>query len=92
MICNSSGNGDWVQPGLSQQDWPEDLDALAAAPKHHILLLENESVRVLDTRVSPGDVVPLHAHRWPFALYIISWSDFIRRDGDGTVLADSRKG
>ncbi len=81
-----------MQAGLSQQDWPEELDALVAAPKHHVLLLENETVRVLDTRVAPGETVSLHTHRWPSALFIVSWSDFVRRDGDGVVLVDSRVG
>lgn len=81
-----------MQPGLSQEDWPEELDALAAAPEHHALLLENGAVRVLDTRVAPEETVPLHTHRWPSALYILSWSDFVRRDGNGTVLVDSRGG
>ena len=72
------------------QPHAEDLDALTAAPHHHILLFENEFVRVLDTRVPPGQIVPLHTHRWPSALYIRSWSDFIRRDADGLTIADSR--
>ena len=79
-----------AKPGA--QNWPEELDALAAAPKHHVLLFENEAVRVLDTRVPAGETVPLHTHRWPSALYILSWSDFVRRDGDGAVVADSRNG
>jgi quercetin dioxygenase-like cupin family protein len=70
--------------------WPDELDALIAAPEHHLLLMENESVRVLDTRVPPGRTVPLHAHRWPSVLYILSWSDFVRRDGEGRVVLDSR--
>jgi quercetin dioxygenase-like cupin family protein len=74
------------------QDWPEELDALAAAPKHHILLFENEAVRVLDTRIPAGETVPMHTHRWPSALYIVSWSDFVRRDGECVVVVDSRKG
>jgi len=74
----------------NQQDWPDELDALNAAPHHHALLFENESVRVLDTRVLPGQTVPLHTHRWPSALYILSYSDFVRRDGTGTVIVDSR--
>jgi quercetin dioxygenase-like cupin family protein len=74
------------------QIWPEELDALIAAPKHHVLLFENEAVRVLDTRVAPGDTVPLHTHCWPSALYIMSWSDFVRRDALGKVVADSRDG
>jgi len=92
VIRNACANGGRVGPGLIQQDWPEELDALVAAPKHHCLLLENETVRVLDTRVAAGDTVPLHTHRWPSALYIVSWSDFVRRDGDGVMLVDSRAG
>lgn len=38
----------------------------------------------------PGQMVPLHTHRWASVLYIVSWSDFVRRDGDGVVVADSR--
>jgi hypothetical protein len=66
------------------------LDALRSAPRHHTLLLENERVRVLETRIPPGDLVPVHTHRWPSVLYILSWSDFIRRDASGTVVLDSR--
>jgi mannose-6-phosphate isomerase-like protein (cupin superfamily) len=54
------------------------------------VLLENETVRVLDTTVQPGEMVPLHTHRWPSVLYLLSWSDFVRRDADGRVTADSR--
>jgi quercetin dioxygenase-like cupin family protein len=72
--------------------WPDELDALLAAPLHHALLFENESVRVLDTHVLPGETVPLHTHRWPAALYILSWSHFVRRDGEGAVMVDSRMG
>jgi hypothetical protein len=70
--------------------WPDALDALQAAPEHHTLLFENELVRVLDTHVLPGQSVPLHTHRWPAALYIRSWSHFVRRDGEGAILLDSR--
>ena len=66
------------------------LDAMAAAPDHHSVLLENDQVRILDTRLRPGEHTPVHVHEWPGALYVLSWSDFIRRDADGTVLADSR--
>jgi mannose-6-phosphate isomerase-like protein (cupin superfamily) len=92
MNCNSSVFGGTVQPGTNYEDWPEELDALIAAPKHHRLLFENEAVRVLDTRVAPGETVPLHMHRWPSSLYIMSWSDFVRREGDGVVVVDSRTG
>ena len=72
--------------------WPESLDALIAAPDHHKLLMENDRVRVLDTLIVPGDITPVHTHRWPGALYVLSWGDFIRRDGEGNVMADTREG
>ena len=34
--------------------------------------------------------MPVHTHRRPSALYVLSWSDFIRRDASGTVVLDSR--
>ena len=70
--------------------WPEELDALQAAPQHHKLLFENETVRVLDTFIPPGEITALHTHQWPASLYIISWSDFIRYDADGNILLDSK--
>lgn len=71
--------------------WPDSLDALIAAPAHHKLLMENEQVRVLETVISPGDTTPLHTHRWPSVYYVISWSDFVRTNDQGQVMADSRQ-
>jgi hypothetical protein len=79
-------------PLASHWPWPDSLDALVAAPALHVVLLENEQVRVLDTRITPGETVPLHTHRWPSVLHIVSWSDFVRRDETGVVLVDSRAG
>ena len=72
------------------ESWPADLDALVAAPEHHTLLFENEAVRILDTRIPAGAKTRAHTHRWPAALYILSWSQFIRRDARGEVTLDSR--
>jgi hypothetical protein len=69
---------------------PEHLDALVAAPEHHTLLFENDIVRMLDTRIKAGDRTPVHTHRWPAALYIVSWSSFVRRDAMGEIVFDSR--
>jgi hypothetical protein len=70
--------------------WPDELDALTADPQHHKLLFENEYVRVLDTCIPPGATTNVHTHRFPAALYVISWSDFIRYDEQGNVVLDSR--
>ena len=66
------------------------LDAMSAAPDHHSVLLENDQVRILDTRLAPGERTPVHTHEWAGALYVLSWSDFVRRDASGNVMADSR--
>ena len=66
------------------------LDAMTAAPDHHDVLLENERVRVLDTRLGPGESTPVHTHCWPAVLYVLGWSDFTRHDADGNVILDSR--
>jgi hypothetical protein len=66
------------------------LDAMTAAPDHHSIILENDHVRVLDTRLRPGEQTPVHAHEWPATLYVLSWSDFVRTDSRGALLLDSR--
>jgi hypothetical protein len=72
--------------------WPESLDALAAAPESHRILFENEDVRVLETRIAPGETTEVHTHRWPGILYVLSCGNFVRRDGDGMLLVDTREG
>jgi hypothetical protein len=75
---------------MQEWTWPDSLDALIAAPAFHRLLLENDRVRVLDVRIPPGQLVPVHTHKWPSVVYVQSASDFIRRDGHGKVILDSR--
>ena len=70
--------------------WPDELDAMTAAPEYHRLLFENEHVRVLEAHVPPGETVPVHTHCWPGVLTIESVSDFVRRDPTGAVLLDTR--
>ena len=70
---------------------PGPLDAVKRAPDHHGVLLETEHVRVLDALLRPGEETEIHTHVWPSAIYILSWSDFVRIDPEGKVLADSRK-
>jgi hypothetical protein len=83
MTSNATPTPNWP--------WPDSLDALIAAPAHHTLLLENEKMRVVETRIPPGQTVPLHTHRWPGVLFIATWTDFIRRDQHGNVVLDTRQ-
>jgi hypothetical protein len=72
------------------EQWPDELDALVAAPEHHKLLFENDLVRVLDTTIPRGEMTAVHTHRFASSLIVISWSDFIRYDAKGNVQLDSR--
>jgi len=45
--------------------WPPSLDALVAAPENHTLLMENDKVRVVETRIGPGRrsrCIPIAGH------------------------------
>jgi hypothetical protein len=75
---------------MAEWSWPDSMDALTAAPSHHTLLFENDRVRVLDTRVPPGETVPVHTHRFASVLHVRAWSDCVRRDATGTIVMDSR--
>jgi quercetin dioxygenase-like cupin family protein len=66
------------------------LDAMVAAPEHDRVLLENDRVRVLDAYLAPGEETPVHTHRWPSVLYIVTSSHFVRYESDGKVSVDSR--
>lgn len=79
-----------VRPDIAEGEWPDALDAVAAAPAHHVVLLENEHVRVLEARVEAGETVPLHTHRWPGVQCFLRLSSFVRRNADGEVVVDSR--
>jgi quercetin dioxygenase-like cupin family protein len=72
--------------------WPESLDAVAAAPESHRILFENGAVRVLETRIAPGETTRVHTHRWAGILYVLSLGHFVRRDGEGKVVVDTRDG
>ena len=71
--------------------WPAELEATVAAPDNHKILLENDRVRVLEVTLSPGEVEPLHFHRWPSVLHIQQAGEWIDRDAEGNVIFDSRE-
>ena len=70
--------------------WPDSLDAVAAAPQNHKVVLENERVRVLEVTVRPGEKEPLHMHRMPSVMYVMAEDNIRDYDADGKVLYDSR--
>ena len=66
------------------------LDGPIAAPDHHRVLFEDDAIRIVETTIAPGDTTPLHTHLRRTILYVVSGTDFVRRDEAGTVLLDTR--
>ena len=56
--------------GTNPANWDPQLDGLAAAPSHHRLLYEDDTIRVLSVTILPGMTEPLHHHRWP-SMFVI---------------------
>jgi hypothetical protein len=79
-----------MEGNASSWDWPDELDALVAAPENHHVMLENDQVRVIQTQVPVKATTPVHTHRWASVEYVLSTTDFIRRNGDGHVVFDTR--
>jgi len=75
---------------VERWEWPDELDALLAAPEFHRLLFENERVRVLETVIPAGKMTPVRTYRWPNVQYVVSSADFVRRYGDWKVTFDTR--
>lgn len=70
----------------------ESMDGVIAAPYHHKTIFENERVRVVEFKVGPGEIVPLHTHKWPTVNYVLALSEFLSYDRDGNLKHDSRNG
>jgi hypothetical protein len=81
--------GSWKASDEEKQ-WPESLDAVAAAPGNHKVILENDRVRVLSVTVAPGEKEPLHKHTMPAVIYVLSREDILDTDADGKTLLDTR--
>lgn len=53
----------------SAQAQTETFDAVAAAPQSHVVLFEDDKIRVLRVEVAPGATEPVHDHRRPSVMY-----------------------
>ena len=85
MFREECVSGDISQTAAAAWPWPDSLDALIAAADYHFLILENERVRVLQVIIPPGAFVPVHTHRWPSVINVVSSCDFIRRDHNASL-------
>ena len=76
-------------PAREECAWPSSLDAVAAAPNNHRIVLENEQVRVLDVTVAPGEREPLHAHCRSSVMYVMQEGVYRDYDAAGRVVEEA---
>ena len=60
-------------------------DATIAAPNAHRIVYENDSLRILESRLKPGQFVPFHTHQWDNIILIIQGSRFRCDDGENII-------
>lgn len=79
--------------GTDRRDcaWPASLDAVAAAPGNHRVLLENERVRVIEITVAPGEREPVHAHCLPGVGYIMYEGKYRDYDAQGKLVSEGKE-
>lgn len=74
-------------PAAEEPSWPwgPEHDAVAAAPDSHLVMLENERVRVLDVVIRPGEKEPPHTHPWPSVMLVVEPARIRYYDADGDL-------
>ena len=55
-------------------DWIETFDAVQVAPEFHQVIFENDQIRMLSIVIKPGEVEPIHTHKWKSVLWFASYS------------------
>ena len=79
-------------PAQDDPSWDPALDAVAAAPDSHRVLLENDYVRVLEVIIRPGEREPAHTHRWPSVMVGLDAARIRYYDAEGTLRFETPEG
>jgi len=59
---------------------------------HHIPIVENDRVRVLEVTIPPGETVPFHQHTMPCVFVTIQPASLVFRDLNGRVVKQVDRG
>lgn len=60
--------------------WPDNLDAVIAAPENHKIIYEDINVRILQVICPPGKEEPVHTHRHKSTMWFTQSAHFIYYD------------
>lgn len=75
---------------ISSWNWPAKWDAVAAAPKTHQVVYEDNNVRVLQVICPPGNEEPVHTHQYKSTMWFTHSAHFIYynyvKDKNGRLL------
>lgn len=63
----------------------ENLDPVRLMPDTHKLVFENESVRVIESRVPPGATEPKHGHPHCVTVYLVDIDAEVKTFPDGRI-------
>jgi hypothetical protein len=63
-----------------------EYEPIHAAGEHHIPIIDNERVRVLEVTIPPGDTVPFHLHSMPSVFITLEPASLVFYDLDGNVV------
>ena len=72
-------------------EWPENLDALKAAPDNHKIVYEDNDVRVLAVILDGKKSEPIHTHKWKSVMWIAKpivpcQINNYKKDGNGNLI------
>ena len=68
--------------------WPPEMDGALAAPESHVIVFENDAVRVLEIKISAGEREAEHTHQMP-SVMIVDRPAMIRYYREGILVSSS---
>lgn len=76
-----------------QKEWnyPDSLDATKAAPNSHIVIFENEKVRILNVLIKAGEKEPMHTHNRESVMIVDQPARIRYYDENNEVVFESKK-
>lgn len=81
MLLGIATIGILVTLALARVPQDDALDPLKVAADTHKLALDNKFVRVLEVRLPPGKVEPLHRHPHGMSIYFTDWEATVTDQG-----------
>jgi hypothetical protein len=73
----SSSRSDSAKTSNTNWQWHDSLDALKAAPGNHVLIYEDNDLRILKVTVVPGILDPIHTHKGKSLVWVTMTSPIL---------------